>query len=464
VDGNSGYDPEPTLAGLKSRSAACPGVIASRTRQSETALSGQKLIFVFDNYVLDTGRRELRRGHTVVSVQPQVFDLLEYLIRNRGHVVSRDDLLDAVWGGRIVSESTLATRINAARSAIGDDGESQRLIRTLPRRGIRFVGEVREEEEEQPRAPRAAASPSGAVASPLPMAQVSQQIHFCRSRDDTRIAYAICGHGRPLVWAPHWVHHLRFDWESPIWRPWLALLTKHHSLIYYDWRGCGLSDRNGVKFAPDLYLEDFEAVVDAARVDQFALVGIAQGARTAMTYAVRHPGRVSHLALFASSPCGRVVQGQSSEEAAEEDIRLKAVELGWENPRNPAYGRFFTSWHLPDATAEQVNAYNDLLWQTTSAANAVAMMRTFHRADVRDIVSKIRCPTLVLHSRGEFVIPFEWGRAVATLIPEARFVPLESRNHVLLGTEPAWQQMVAALEDFLPPRWPGTETAITSRS
>ena len=106
------------------------------------------MIFAFDNYVLDTGRRELRRGHTVVSVQPQVFDLLEYLIRNRDHVVGRDDLLDAIWGGRIVSESTLATRINAARSAIGDDGESQRLIRTLPRKGIRFVGEVREVEEE----------------------------------------------------------------------------------------------------------------------------------------------------------------------------------------------------------------------------------------------------------------------------------------------------------------------------
>jgi DNA-binding winged helix-turn-helix (wHTH) protein len=126
---------------------------------SYDALSGQKLIFVFDNYVLDTGRRELRRGHTVVSVQPQVFDLLEYLIRNRGHVISRDDLLDDIWGGRIVSESTLATRINAARSAISDDGESQRLIRTLPRKGIRFVGEVREEEEEQARAKPALALP-----------------------------------------------------------------------------------------------------------------------------------------------------------------------------------------------------------------------------------------------------------------------------------------------------------------
>jgi pimeloyl-ACP methyl ester carboxylesterase/DNA-binding CsgD family transcriptional regulator len=277
----------------------------------------------------------------------------------------------------------------------------------------------------------------------------TQQIRFCLSRDGTRIAYATCGSGRPLVWAPHWIHHLRFDWESPIWRPWLALLTRHHSLIYYDWRGCGLSDRNGVKFAPERYLEDFEAVVDAAGVDQFALVGMAQGARTAMTYAVRHPERVTHLALFGPSSCGRVVQGQSSKEAAEEDIMLKAVELGW-HPHNPAYGRFFTSWHLPDATAEQMNAYNDLLRQTTSPANAVAMMRTFHRADVREIVSKVRCPTLVLHSRGEFVIPFEWGRAVAAQIPGARFVPLESRSHILLDNEPAWQQFVDAIEDFLP--------------
>ena len=115
-----------------------------RRGKAKPRFRAKSLIFVFDSYVLDTGRRELRCGDTVVSVQPQVFDLLEYLIRNRGHVVSRDELLDAIWSRRIVSESTLATRINAARSAIGDDGESQRLIRTLPRKGIRFVGEVRE--------------------------------------------------------------------------------------------------------------------------------------------------------------------------------------------------------------------------------------------------------------------------------------------------------------------------------
>ena len=134
------------------------------------------MIFVFDSYVLDTRRRELRRGHAVVSVQPQVFDLLEYLIRNRGHVISRDDILDAIWGGRIVSESSLATRINAARSAIGDDGESQRLIRTLPRKGIRFVGEVREvEEEEQPRARGAATSLLNTAAAVAPRIEAERR-------------------------------------------------------------------------------------------------------------------------------------------------------------------------------------------------------------------------------------------------------------------------------------------------
>src|ERR1700746_861591 len=104
------------------------------------------MLFSFEDYVLYTGRRELRRGRTVIAVQPQVFDLLEFLISNRERVVTKDDILDAIWGGRIVSESALTTRINAARAALGDNGEEQRLIRTLPRKGIRFVGAVRARE------------------------------------------------------------------------------------------------------------------------------------------------------------------------------------------------------------------------------------------------------------------------------------------------------------------------------
>jgi pimeloyl-ACP methyl ester carboxylesterase/DNA-binding CsgD family transcriptional regulator len=281
------------------------------------------------------------------------------------------------------------------------------------------------------------------------MSEAREQIRFCTSRDGTRIAYAICGAGPPLVWAPHWVRHIKFDWISPVWRPWMMLLTRRHTVIRYDWRGCGLSDRDGVELSPARYLEDFEAVVRSAGVDRFTLLAMSHGTRMSMSYAVHNPERVSRLILFGASPCGRVALGQSAEQAEEEETRLKAIQLGWQTD-NPAYGQFFTALHVPDATPEQFRSLGDLLRLTTSPANAVAIMRTFHRADVRDIVSKVACPTLVLHSRGDCIIPFDWGRAVAAQIPAARFLPLESRNHVLVDTEPAWPQLVEAIEDFLP--------------
>jgi pimeloyl-ACP methyl ester carboxylesterase/DNA-binding CsgD family transcriptional regulator len=277
----------------------------------------------------------------------------------------------------------------------------------------------------------------------------TEQIRFCTSRDGARIAYAICGAGPPLVWAPHWVRHIKFDWVSPVWQPWMTLLTRRHTVIRYDWRGCGLSDQDGVELSPARYLEDFEAVVRSAGLDRFVLLGMSHGTRLGMTYAVGNPSKVSHLVLFGSSPCGRVARGQSQEQAAEEETRFKAIELGWQTD-NPAYGQFFTALHVPDATAEQFRSLGDLLRMTTSAANAVAIMRTFHQADVRAIVPRVPCPTLVLHSRGDSVIPFDWGRAVAAQIADARFVPLESRNHILVDTEPAWQQLVEALDNFLP--------------
>lgn len=281
-----------------------------------------------------------------------------------------------------------------------------------------------------------------------PMARLAEQIRFCTSRDGTRIAYAICGEGPPLVWAPHWVRHLKYDWVGPLWRPWLELLTRHHTVIRYDWRGCGLSDRDGLEYDPERHFEDLEAVIAASGVERFVLFGMGHGTRLAIAYAARFPARVNRLVLSGSSTCGRVARGQTPQEAAEEDTRLRAIELGWQTD-NPAYGQFFTSLHFPDANAEQVRSYNDLLRLTTSPANAVALMRSFHRADVRDSVPKVRCPTLVVHGRGDCIIPFDWGRAVAAQITDARFVPLDSRNHVILASEPAWPQLVAALDDFL---------------
>lgn len=283
------------------------------------------------------------------------------------------------------------------------------------------------------------------------MQQVEQQIRFCTSRDGTRIAYSVSGAGRPLVWAQHWVHHLELDWQSSIWRPWLALLSRRHTLIRYDWRGCGLSDRDNIDFTFENYLSDLEAVISAAGVDCFDLYGMAGGGSgIAMSYAVGHPERVTRLVLQESHTRGRLARNPTPERMQEAQARLKVIELGWPN-NTPAYGQFFTALHIPDANTKQLRAYNDLLRQTTSPQNAVKLLKAFWEIDLAEVVPQVRCPTLVIHSRGDSVIPFDEGRKVAALIPDARFAPIDSRNHLLLEDEAAWPQFSKMLDEFLLP-------------
>jgi pimeloyl-ACP methyl ester carboxylesterase/DNA-binding CsgD family transcriptional regulator len=285
------------------------------------------------------------------------------------------------------------------------------------------------------------------------MSQPLQQIRFCRSRDGTRIAYAACGAGPPLLWLSHWVHHLDLDWECPVWRPWLSLLTRRHTLIRYDYRGCGLSDRQGVELSIDRHIEDVEAVVEAAGLESFVLLAQAGGGFMALPYAARHPQQVDRLILHGCQARGRLVRGMPAEAAKESEAVLKLVEFGWRT-EGATYGQFFTTLHMPEASADNCRAYSDLLRLTTSPANALALLRAFFEADVLEAAPRIRSPTLVLHAREDPIIPFDEGRLVASLIAGARFVPLESRNSILQDTEPAWQTFIAAIEEFLPVREP----------
>jgi len=281
------------------------------------------------------------------------------------------------------------------------------------------------------------------------MPQPAEQIRFCTSRDGTRIAYAVSGTGPPLLWAGHWIRHLKLDWETPVWRPWLSLLTRNHTVIRYDWRGFGLSDQNGVEFSLERHVEDCEAVVAAAGLKSFVLFGLSSGTSMGLAYAVRHPERVDKLVLFGCQTCGRLIRGMTARETEEAETRLKLVELSWSN-ETPAYGQFFTVMHMPDANPDQTRSYNELLRRISSPSNVINLVRALWAIDAREVVPRVLCPTLVLHSRQDAIIPFEEGRQVASLISGAQFVPLESRNHILLDTEPAWQQLVGALDDFLP--------------
>lgn len=388
--------------------------------------------------MLDADRRELKRGTALVAVEPQVFDLLLYLVQNRERVVSKDDILEAVWRGRIVSESTLTTRINAARRVIGDSGAQQDMIRTVARKGFRFVAAV---EGLNGTAPAPAAAQQGRTAAARP------EIQFCKAGDGTRIAYASVGEGPPLVKAANWLNHLEYDWESPIWRHVFTAMAADRTLVRYDARGNGLSDWDVKDFSFEAVVGDLESVVEASGLDRFALFGISQGCAISIAYAVRHPERLTHLVLY-----GGYARGWCKQGSPEVNDQIAALETlmrqGW-GRKNPAFRQLFTTAFMPDATAEQANWFNELQRKTASPENAANLLRSVTSFDVDDWLAKVRVPTLVLHCRGNSVQPFEEGRRMAAGIPGARFVPLEGRNHLMLEDEPAWTRFLSEVQAFL---------------
>ena len=395
--------------------------------------------FLFSEHTLDVERRELRRGDALVAVEPQVFDRLVYLVRNRDRVVSKDDLIEAVWGGRIVSESTLTSRINAVRRAVGDNGEDQRLIRTVPRKGIRFIASVTE------RAARASGMQTDASQPPPP--DLRQQVHFCTAADGVRIAYAAVGEGSPLVKTGNWLNHLEYDWKSPVWSPLLRALAAGRRLIRYDARGNGLSDWDVKDLSLDAFVHDLESVVAATGVERFPLLGMSQGCAVSVAYAVRHPERVSRLVLYGGFARGRRMRGSQQEIDSSAAI-VTLMRQGW-GQENPAFRQLFTSLFIPGGTPEQVQWFNDLQRITTSPDNAVRLREAVDVIDVSDLLARVKAPTLVLHCRDDAVQPFEEGRRLAAGIPGARFVALEGRNHGILEGDPGWDRFLDEIGTFL---------------
>ncbi len=381
---------------------------------------------------LDPEKRELRRGGEPVPIEPQVFDLLHLLVRSGGRVISRDELLADVWGGRIVSDSTLDSRINAARRALGDSGDVQRLIRTVPRRGFRFLGEVVEESD---------------GAAPAAPSRTGQEVTFCRSADGVTLAVASAGQGPILLRSGTWLTHVEKDWESPVWAPLLRTLAAKHRLVRYDARGNGLSDRDVAEISFDAFCRDLEAVADSLGTESFALLAASQGGAAAIAYAVAHPERVSRLILSGAYARGRNRRG-APVEAEKAQALLTLMREGWGDERS-AFMQVFSSVYLPRGTPEQVRWWMDLQRSTTSAEMAIRFREACDAIDVSHLLPLVRVPTLVLHSRGDSVSPFEEGRRIAAAIPGARFVELNSDNHVVLEGEPAWPRMIGEIDRFL---------------
>ena len=297
---------------------------------------------------------------------------------------------------------------------------------------------------------RLSASDAGAadVARAPAAEDFEQEIHFCQTKDGVQLAYSRMGNGFPIVKTGNWMTHLEFDFESPIWRHLHREIARDHAFIRYDARGNGLSDREVQDVSFDSFVDDLETVIDAADIERFALLGISQGCAVSVAYAVRHPERVSHLILFGGYAVGWRKRARTAADKDAGEAMLTLVRVGW-GQENPAFRQVFTSQFIPGGTKEQADWFNELQRISTSPADAARNLAANGETDVTALLPQVKVPTLVMHARHDARVPFEAGRRMAAAIPGARFVPLESRNHLILENEPAFAQFLSELRAFL---------------
>lgn len=382
----------------------------------------------FDAYALDLQRCSLQRGMDQIELRPKAFDVLRYLVENAGRVISKEELIRGVWPGLSVTDDALVQCVSDIRHALSD--EAHCLIKTVPRRGYLLAAETY----------------MGSQSEQAP-AYTAQNIKFCRTKDGVNLATTCMGRGLPLVRTATWFNHLEYDWQSPLRAAFLRVLVERFQLVRYDGRGSGLSDRNVSDISFATFEQDLETVVDALGLSQYALLGGSQGAATAIAHAVRYPERVSKMVLHGACALGRNKRG-SAKDAETAKAHLTLMHHGW-GDEHSAFLRMYSLLYFPGGSAQQIKELANLQRMATSPENAVRLRTASDDVDVVDLLSKVQVPTLVLHSKHDNVVPFDEGRRVASAIPSAKFVSLESENHMPLPGEPAWGTFIGEIETFL---------------
>jgi pimeloyl-ACP methyl ester carboxylesterase len=395
--------------------------------------------YQFGPFRLDLRERQLSRGSQVIPLRGKVFDTLSVLVENAGRLVTKQELLDAVWPETAVEENNLNHNVAVLRKALGEKTTGQQYIETVPKVGYRFAAPV-----ERARSQTTFASSPGR--------KVRQEIRYCTTSDGVSLAYASIGSGTPLVKASNWLTHLDFEWDSPIWRHWWAALSVHHRVIRYDERGNGMSQRDVPEISFDTWVRDLETVVDAAGLERFPLLGISRGGAIALAYAVKHPERVSHLVLYGAFPAGVNHVGTPQQQEARRALTSLA-RLGW-GLKNPAFCKMFTCRFIPEATPEHEQWFDELQRVSTSPENAARLMEHDSDIDVRPLLRQVRVPTLIMHCDRDQVVPPKHGQLLAGEILGARYVSLPSANHLIMETEPAWPLFLEQFGAFL--NWQGT--------
>ncbi len=392
------------------------------------------MIYAFDDFELDTAKVELRCNCNPVAIEPQVFALLHLLVANADRMVTRHEIIETVWKGRFISEAAVASRISMARSALGDDGKQQRYIKTVHGQGLIFRGEL------------ISAKGSGPLTPSAPPPN-NQMVRFCEASDGTRIAWARVGNGPPIVKAAQWLTHIDLDWTSPLDSEQLRRFSDGYEVIRYDGRGNGLSDWNITELNFEQMVDDLEAVVDAAGCESFPLIGLSQGVAVAIEYAVRHPDRVTHLVFHGGFSSGWNITG--SQQVIAERKALETLLFSQWGSENASMRQLISTTFMPGANEDEINWFNEFQKKTTSAQNVVMFMNAIGNIDVRDKLSRINIPTLVTHSNDDQIVQINQARELASCIPNAQFLGLNSEHHSLIDREPAMTEFLDAALAFI---------------
>ena len=390
-------------------------------------------------FVFDFEHAELRAPDGArVLLRPQVLAVLQCLARRPGFMVGKAELLRTVWPSVIVGDDSLVQCIRELRHALHDG--AHRIVLTEPRRGYRLVVQAPQGQTQGP-------APVNGADAPEP-AEFHQDIRFATTPDSVRLAYASSGQCAPLVRSAHWMTHLDWDWRSATLGPPIQALSRRHRLIRYDGRGYGLSDWDAAPATLDQGVADLQAVVDAAGLERFALLGVSTGAPVAIRFAARQPKRVTALVLLGGYARGVLRRGASSTSSDNFNAMLRLIEDGWSR-ENPAFRQLITSLHWPGANAAQMESFNHLQRVSCTPQAAVALMRGSAEHDVTGDLASLQCPTLVLHSPRDARVPFEEGRLLASAIRRARLEPFDSPNHLPLQGEPAFEFVGRQIDEFV---------------
>jgi len=303
--------------------------------------------------------------------------------------------------------------------------------------------------------------PVGHMSTP---ARLRQHVRYLNASDGTRLAWAESGTGPPIVVkAANWLTHLEYEWESPVWRHWIRFFTSHSRFVRYDERGCGMSDWQDGPLSLDQWFADLGSIVEAARPEApVTLLGISQGAITCIRYALAHPERVGRMILYGGYARGWRRRNTPAAQR-EYEAMMDLMRVAW-GKDNPTFRQVFTSRFIPGGSLEQLQWFNDLCLKTTSGEVAASLQEARSVLDISAELGGLTTPTLVLHARGDAVCPLAEGRLLASAIPGAEFVELDSRNHILLEHEPAWQRFCDAVLAFLPAGQPAGDSPFVALS